>query len=350
MIETSQLRRRPGALATVLLAAATLTLTACVATETSPTNSETPAATVTEGIDLSLFVDGAIVGEPAIVDCTLSDGAVATCYEITISGDPTDHEVGPFCPSTITTSADDAGIWFDGDNLYSLDGAFIENLATTYNDTGWHMYDADGNVYVTDTAEAFAAAAQPQVDPAYQNYCIEGSFDFLDGGVPIQQTVTIPTTPVLASAAGTSNNNLGITLDGVIIAPAAPVSNILGAYTIAAFDQCGGHFNPFEGYHLHGAVGCSEVGTALEGETAMFGYAFDGFPVYSPYSDEELANVTLDECGGHTTEELGYHYHAQSAEKNLVIKCLVGQYVATDDGAPAGGPPAGGPPAGGPNG
>ena len=64
----------------------------------------------------------------------------------------------------------------------------------------------------------------------------------------------------------------------------------------------------------------------------MFGYAFDGFPVYSPYTDEELSSVTLDECGGHTTEALGYHYHAQSAEKNLVIKCLVGQYVATDDG------------------
>ena len=76
----------------------------------------------------------------------------------------------------------------------------------------------------------------------------------------------------------------------------------------------------------------------------MFGYAFDGFPVYSPYADDELANVTVDECGGHTTEALGYHYHAQSAEKNQVISCLVGQFVATDDGgAPAGGPPAGGP-------
>ncbi|MBH0117157.1 YHYH protein [Salinibacterium sp. NG253] len=336
--------KRPPLFAGVLVLSA-LALAACASADTTTSTSTDGSTTaVSAGLDLDLFVDGAIVGDPATVDCTLNGGTETTCYEITISGYPTDHEIGPFCPDTTSTSADDAGIWFDGEEVYDLDGEFIANLAETYGDDGWHMYDEDGNVYVTDTVEAFEAAARPDVDPDYQNYCIEGSYDFLDNGEPIESTVLIPTTPVAADASAASQGNQGITLDGVVIAESAPVDAILGAYTIASFDDCGAHFNPFEGYHLHGATGCSEVGDAAEGETPIFGYAMDGFAVHSPYSDEELANVELDECNGHTTDELGYHYHANSAEKNQVIQCLVGETVASDDEG-AGGPPAGGAPA-----
>ncbi len=328
-----------------MVAVAALGVAACATTTTTTSDSASPstdASSSTAGIDLALFAEGAIVGEPLIVDCTLSDGTDSSCYEITISGYPTDHEVGPFCPDTITTGAEDAGIWFDGDNVYDLDGEFIAGLAETYGDDGWKMYDEEGNVYVTDTAEAFEAAARPDVDPAYQNYCIEGSLDYLEGGEPIESTVTIPVTPVLASASSTPTGNQGITLDGVIIAASAPVDAILGAYTIAAFDDCGAHFNPFEGYHLHGATGCAENGTATDGETPIFGYAMDGYAVHSPYDDADLAAAELDDCNGHSTEADGYHYHANSAAKNQVIQCLVGETVASDDAA--GGPPAGGGP------
>ncbi|MBH0130761.1 YHYH protein [Salinibacterium sp. NK8237] len=336
--------KRPPLFAGVLVLSA-LALAACASADTT-TSTDDATTAVTAGLDLDLFVDGAIVDEATTVDCTLTGGTETTCYEITISGDPTDHDIGPFCPDTTSTSADDAGIWFDGDEVYDLDGEFIANLAETYGDDGWHMYDEDGNVYVTDTIEAFEAAARPDVDPAYQNYCIEGSFDFLENGEAIQTTVLIPTTPVLADESYTTQGNLGVTLDGVIIAASAPVDAILGAYTIAAFDDCGAHFNPFEGYHMHGATGCSEVGDAADGETAIFGYAMDGFAVHSAYTDDELADVELDECNGHTTDELGYHYHANSAADNMVIECFMGQTVAGDEEG-AGGPPAGGAPDGG---
>ena len=81
---------------------------------------------------------------------------------------------------------------------------------------------------------------------------------------------------------------------------------------------------------MHGALGCSELGEVAEGETAMFGYAMDGHPVHSPYPEGEEPD-DLDECNGHSTEELGYHYHANSAEQNQVIECLVGQTVAGAD-------------------
>ena len=254
---------------------------------------------------------------------------------------PADGDTGPFCPDTITDSADAGGIWFDGDAVYDLDGQFIEDLATIYGDDNWHMYDDEGNVLVTETAEEFEAAARPDVDPSLENHCVEGRLEWLENGEPITTTALIPVNPVAADQSAESRGNLGVTLNGVVIAAAAPVDAILGAYTIAAFDDCGGHYNPFDGYHMHGAVGCSEVGEAADGETPIFGYAMDGYALHSPYeAGDEPAD--LDECNGHETAELGYHYHANRAELNQVVQCLTGQTVAgTDDGARPGGPPGG---------
>lgn len=304
-------------------------------TDSETTDSDTAAAA--GAVDVGLFFDGALDGEVTTEDCTLNGGAETTCYVITVAGDPVTYDTGPFCPETITDSADAGGIWFDGNGVYDIDGDFIADLAELYGDDNWMMYDEDGNVLVTETAEEFDLAARPDVDPSVQNHCVEGRLEWLENGEPISTTVTIPVEPVLADAASSAQGNLGVTLDGVVIAASAPVDAILGAYTIAAFDDCGGHYNPFDGYHLHGAVGCSEVDDVAEGETAMFAYALDGFPVHSPLEDPDSAD--LDECNGHTTEEDGYHYHANNAAENQVIECLIGQTIAGDAGAPAGPPP-----------
>lgn len=281
----------------------------------------------TDGLDLSLFYEDALVEDPTLVDCTLSDGTETTCYEITISGYPAGYDVGPFCPETTSDTADAGGIWFDGNDVYDIDGEFILGLAELYGDDNWLLYDEDGNVNITDTVEAFEAAARPDVDPAYQNHCVEGRMEWLEDGEPVQTTVTIPTNPVPADSANYANSNRGITLNGVIIANSAPVDAILSAYTIAAFDDCGGHINPFDGYHLHGAVGCSEVGEAVDGETPIFAYALDGYAIHSPLAEEYVDEIELDECGGHETEADGYHYHANSAEENAVLTCFLGLTV-----------------------
>ncbi|WP_236745392.1 hypothetical protein [Rhodococcus sp. BS-15] len=232
-----------------MLSLTALTLASCGTSEpeSSESAASTPAtSTAVTGMDTGLFLDGALVGEPTTEDCTLSGGAETTCYRMTVAGYPVDHEVGPFCPPTITDSAENGGIWFDGENQYDLDGKFIEDLAETYDDDTWRMYDEDGNVLVTETQEEFEAAARPDVDPALQNHCIEGRVDWLENGEPITTEVVIPTTPVDAAQSADSQGILGITLDGVRIDASAPVDAILGAYTIAAFDDCGGHFNPTE--------------------------------------------------------------------------------------------------------
>ena len=349
--------RSPRSLGVVLAACLTLALllAACgsdddtsssSSTQSSGTSATTGASgSTSDGLDVDLFFDKALAKTPTTEDCTLSGGTETQCYSITVAGFPTSHDVGPFCPSTITDGKDAGGLWFDGDNLYDLDGAFIKGLAETYGDDNWKMYDDDGKVIVTETAEEFEGAARPDVDPSLQNHCVQGKLEWLEDGKAIPTTVQIPVKPVAADTPAATRGNLGVTLDGVVIAASAPVDAILGAYTIAAFDDCGAHFNPIEGYHMHGAVGCSEAETATDGETPMFGYALDGYPVNSPLADADVDAAELDDCNGHTTEDEGYHYHAQNAAKNLVIKCMVGQTVAAEEGA-AGGPPGGGPPAG----
>lgn len=298
-----------------------------------------------EGLDIDLFFDGALAEDVTIQDCTLSDGTKTTCYEITIAGYPANYDVGPFCPETTASTAEDGGIWFDGNAVYDVDGEFILGLAELYNDSKWKLYDDDGNVNITDTPEAFDAAARPDVDPEYQNHCVEGRIEWLENGEPVSTTVLIPTRPVRGDDA-TSGGNWGVTLNGVIIAASAPVDAILSAYTIAAFDDCGGHINPFDGYHLHGARGCSEVGEAVKGETPIFAYALDGYPIHSPLDAEFDAAAELDECHGHTTEEYGYHYHANSAEKNRVLSCFKGLTVQAQGGGRDGRGGEGGPPQG----
>ena len=240
------------------LLAAGLLLAACGGDSGDETASQEGGASA----QVAEFIDGALTEELSSVSCTLSDGTETTCNEVTIAGAPANAEIGPFCPETTSTGKKDAGIWLDGENLYDADGEFIVSLPEIYDDPNWKLYDDDGNVRVTDTKEAFEAAARPDVAEEYQNYCVEGQIEFLDGEEPIEATYLIPDDPTNTGEATQISGKVGVTLNGVGIDPSAPIDAILGAYTIAAFDDCGGHINPVEGYHVHAATDCSEVGEA----------------------------------------------------------------------------------------
>jgi hypothetical protein len=288
------------------------------------------------GVTASLFADGALAEDIAQEDCTLTTGEETTCYRITVIGSPVDTTIGPFCPETTSTSADDAGIWLDGDKVYDADGQFILDLAEIYGDAKWKLYDDSGTVNVTDTEELFQGAARPDVDEASRYHCISGTWEWTTTGSPVSASILVPVTPVRAASVTTSEGaHLGVTLNGLVISPSAPVDAILGAYTIAAFDDCGGHFNPIEGYHLHAYTHCegASYGSHIDdpnAETFIIGYALDGVAVFAPLAHD--STIVLDECNGRTTEADGYHYYAQSAEKNRIVKCFVG-VTAVDSSA-----------------
>lgn len=310
----------------VCLAILSLPLVSCGGDGAVATPTPTPTSSGTQlTLQTANFVEAGLVGTFATVDCTLSGGTTTTCHQFTTTGAPPDHAVGTFCPRNIAD--DGAGSWFEGGVFYDLTGAFIRDLATFYNDSGWQMYDtATGDINVTDTQAEFEGAARPDVDPSLQNHCVEGKMSYVGGG--IERTYLIPTTPVPLAGTATDpigRDGVGVALNGIRMDAPAPVDAIKAAYTIAAFDDCGGHINPFEGYHYHASTGCPSIVASTDGHAALIGYALDGYGIYAETDANGAEATGLDTCRGHTDATRGYHYHVASAGENMFIGCFHGE-------------------------
>ncbi len=280
-------------------------------------------------VDPDLFLEGTTV---TTVSLTLSDGTVADCYKV-VAGSPTDHEMGPWCPRNISDGEEAGGIWLENGEVYDVDGAFVANMATFYGDDTWHMYDADGDIYVTETEQDCINAANPNVGDAYRNFCVECIPDYVSD---LEQTWYIPVTPVRQSSpadfaamgpGGSGPAIRGIAFNGVEFSASAPVDNILGAHTLAPFDDAGGHINVHQGYHYHAATGLSTAVTQSDGHAAMIGYAADGYGIYEQRNEDGSEPDDLDACRGHYDDARGYHYHVDAPGSNNFINCLYGAYA-----------------------
>lgn len=298
-------------------------------------NTDTDDAGVVINVDESYFTSANPNVTITTVNCTLSDGTAAQCYQIVTNSTPTDHEMGPWCPDNIMDDASAGGIWLENGEVHDVDGAFIEDLATFYSDDTWLMYDADGNVYVTETEEDCINAANPNVGDEYENFCVECLPSYI---TELSQTFLIPITPVaqsspafFATGPGGPGSNVpstrGVALNGVEFSAPAPVNNILGAYTLAPFDDTGGHINVNQGYHYHAATGISFSIAQSDGHAPLIGYAMDGHGIYSQLDEDGNEPTDLDDCRGHYDEVRGYHYHVDAAGNNNFINCLQGAYA-----------------------
>ncbi len=278
-------------------------------------------------VDPARFLQGGLASpDIEIVDCTLSGGAQTRCYRVTTVGAPSDHEVGPFCPRNISDGAEAGGLWIENGQTYELSGAFIADLATFYNDPAWQLFDPQtGDINVTETQEACEAAARPNVDPQYQNHCVECELSYVGGGVSRTYLLPVEPVPLSQPAEIDRRNVLGVALNGIDFDPPAPVDAILGAYTIAAFDDCGGHINPFAGYHYHAATGCQTEVPSSDGHAPLIGYTMDGYGLHAMRNSDGAEPTDLDVCRGHSDSVRGYHYHAASAGENMFIGCFHGE-------------------------
>lgn len=278
------------------------------------------------------FLPDALTQAPTIVDCTLSNGSESKCYSFTINAQPAGFDIGPWCPRSINDGPDKGGIWIKDGEVVDVDGTFIQSLREIYNDENWQLYNEQtGKVRVTDTQVACKAAARPDVAEEYQNYCVECSISYIPEGQT--STFIIPMEPVRRSniepriARGLP---AGISFNGLRLDQSAPVDAILSAYTIAAFDDCGGHVNPHVGYHTHIITDCQAAVESVEGEHSIIGIAMDGYPILEPLSEAEAKVTELDECNGRLTEGIGYHYHAGAPASNQILPCHSGYSVKSE--------------------
>ena len=325
-------------------------------------------------VDISHFIKGAFDGEVVKEERKLSDGSLAMCYVIKTYSLPQEHKMGPWAPKTINDGNEAGGIWLHEGKVHDVDGAFIKNIATFYNDPEWKLYNDDGTVRITETKEAFLAAARPDVAAEYNNYVVEGKADWVKGKVTTYVIPVIPSyqeKPVLLGGAkggkdaksrpprthshdgsehhhhrgkrpdgppsggkgkqGAGEGGVGLAFNGVNFDPPAPVHAILAAHTIAPFDDAGGHLNPHAGYHYHAVTGHTKEIAQEDGHAPMIGYVLDGFGLYAYLDEAGNPPANLDECGGHYDAVRGYHYHAGAPGSNQIIKGFRGATVASSE-------------------
>ncbi|WP_386683015.1 YHYH protein [Loktanella sp. R86503] len=272
-----------------------------------------------------LFDAATVVSGPEVVDCTLSGGAKTTCFSITVKPEPQSYTPGPWCPTSINDSADKGGIWLENGQVNDVDGAFVANLSTFYDDPEWQLFDeATGKVRVTDTQEACEAAARPDVDPAYNNYCVQCLPEYLPDDATV--TYVIPLVPQAATSdSPTQMSGSGVAYNGVRLDGPAPVQDILAAHTIAPFDDCGGHVNTHVGYHYHAVTDCLNDGPSVANHASQIGIAMDGYAIFAHALADGTAPGELDACNGHVADGMSYHYHAGEAGGNAILSCLKAQ-------------------------
>ncbi len=342
-----------------LIGACTATPSATGSTAISPEN---------QVLNTALFSKAALSKNVETETCMLENGQSTQCAKFTLKYVPSDLSDNTFCPQTLN---DVGGMWdWDGENpgLYRLNGNFFRML----NDIGYSFYDEAGSIYISDISKS---------QPTVEHSCIQVSYD-----EAVEVTVLLPLAPQKSETDTRLGvvSKVGLALDGAPIFSDAPSVKQTGH--MPGLDRCGGHVDPGGWYHWHGTS--TDIATPLKQagaesdcalpqvSSALFGYAFDGYPMYGSTDNNGQIPTDLDNCNGHlgTTSEYPdgqYHYHATEGFPNLP-KCLKGSVASNNfsttamagvggtgggnnppgggGGAPGGGPPGGGngPPGGGP--
>ena len=283
-------------------------------------------------VDPSLFLPAGLVEAISEVECTLSDGSSSVCLSITTKAIPPDHETGPWCPSNVSDGDDKGGIWPENDVANEVSGQFLAELPTFYDDDNWAVANTDGSINFTETAQECADAARPDVAAELQNHCVQCLSSYVDAA--LTNTYLIPKNPKMAPSPGNINGNVGVSFNGVRFDGPAPTDAILSAYTIAPFDDCGGHINLNVGYHYHAVTdkGCLTSVEQSDEHAKMIGYAMDGFPMHEMLNGDGNEPADLDGCRGHADGVRGYHYHASGPGENMILGCWSGLTVQANNG------------------
>jgi len=79
------------------------------------------------------------------------------------------------------------------------------------------------------------------------------------------------------------------------------------------------------GYHLHAitdSINCLKEVSYEPNHAPSIGLAMDGYPIHRQLTDN---TDKLDNCGGHDSNSIGYHYHAAAPGENKILSCHTGE-------------------------
>jgi len=118
---------------------------------------------------------------------------------------------------------------------------------------------------------------------------------------------------------------VGLSFNRAKLEAPAPVHATLDAHTLAPFDDCGGHANLHVGYHIHAITGCLKQIKSQVDHAPIIGISMDGYFLHARLDANGNKPNNLDHCRGHSTKELGDHYHVAHPGKNAILTCHKGE-------------------------
>jgi len=344
----------------VLALTAALALSACGSDETTDNDSASTATedagSTDDGISGSATglancdeMAALFVNAPSTVttaDCQLTDGTTTPCCTLTFRSDL--EEDGPYCPESLTSPPPYGLSVYDGETnpgLRPFNGAYLLDIEADGYDP---MVDADGNTNINTGGI-----------PGDGSNCLA-----MDSDPDLIITVHIPLTPKASTTSTTiaSVENLGVSVygipatgeppsavDGPMMGPGGPGGPTTGGSSInvPSIGSCGAHPDPAGYLHDHfvpqvmnlvlAANGISSTDVECtryeQSTTGLYGFAKDGYPIYSSRDNESTLPTDLDECHGHisaTADFPGgiYHYHADEELAPNYPACLNGVAVS----------------------
>lgn len=271
-----------------------------------------------------------------LTSAQLTDGSTVQCYKLVFKSNPVPN--GPYCPPTVN---DIGGLGiYDGitNPGFQVLKASLWNAMET---DGYDIIDPNGNINKANPGAGGSGSGGGSGGAA----CLEATPD--DN---LKLTFYIPAVPKASSSAHNIQTVelVGVSKDGIPITgpPPSVVSGPPGmgggaGGSIPALDPCGGHMDPFGYYHLH--FGPEEMNNVLaaqnitevtcsnftQSETALIGFAKDGYPIYASKDSDGSLPSDLDACQGHFGPTADYpdgvyHYHVSSTKAPNLPPCLQG--------------------------
>lgn len=167
--------------------------------------------------------------------------------------------------------------------------------------------------------------------------------------------IELPAHPKLLAQARCAPGAVGILLTGVALFNALDAPG-RDAVAHEVQDSCRGHPQQSGVYHYHSLTNCLDDKPGPDGNSALVGYAIDGFGVFGRYENgKPLSTADLDACHGRTSvidwdgKKVAMYHYVATPDFPYTVGCLRGAYdrelVRTIGGPPPGrrGPPGRGP-------
>ncbi len=191
--------------------------------------------------------------------------------------------------------------------------------------------------------------------------------DKMNGITGTNEQIPVPAVnnaaPIRLSPSGitgttTIDASLGVAINGVPIYDYSSQGDLdvfnydpnIDTFLLGQLDNCGGHAGRGDDYHYHARPTCMIDVMSNYSDSAVIGWAYDGYPIYDLNNPDgtAISSGDLDICNGKEDSTFGYRYHT-SNEAPYVPQCLRGTIdqsvlprVAPMQGRVTGTPPQGG--------